>query len=256
MWIFNVGYCHARTGDLARDGWDSCSGELQEKSGCGRCSVEVVTNGEIRPWDGAIRIRERKVRAPDASAESIEQLVAGHPDAIRIAAEAGQRRDAVLQIQLVDDPGTPLRSRWQSHHRGHQRPGHLRGVIQEVCAPIDAVLTKGLRDNDQVSDGMTHSGNQDRAAHVCCVLSHAHTEADLAIFAGVFQCEGRIGRDRGRDRRNLGITAKNRKEKASLLLLSHIAIAVYAERGADLVCGLAKLKLPKAKVCVFQWVSP
>ena len=112
MWIINVGYCHARTGDLARDGWDSCSGELQEKSGCGRCSVEVVTNGEIRPWDGAIRIRERKVRAPDASAESIEQLVAGHPDAIRIAAEAGQWRDAVLQIQLVDDPGTPLRPRW------------------------------------------------------------------------------------------------------------------------------------------------
>jgi hypothetical protein len=31
---------------------------------------------------------------------------------------------------------------------------------------------------------------------------------------------------------------------------------VYAERGADLVGGLAKLNLPKAKVCVFQWLSP
>ena len=112
MWIFNVGYCHARTGDLARDGWSSCSGELQEESDRRASGLEVVSNGEIRPWDGAIRIRERKVRAPDASAESIEQLVAGHPDAIRIAAEAGQRRDAVLQIQLVDDPGTPLRPRW------------------------------------------------------------------------------------------------------------------------------------------------
>jgi len=41
-----------------------------------------------------------------------------------------------------------------------------------------------------------------------------------------------------------------------LLLLSHIAVAVYAKRGAYFVCGLAKLKLPKAKVCVFQWLSP
>ena len=55
--------------------------------------------------------------------------------------------------------------------------------------------------------------------------------------------------------RNLGVAAKNGEEKA-LLLLSHIAVAVYAERGADLVCGLAKLKLPKTKVCVFQRLSP
>src|ERR1019366_9992307 len=79
--------------------------------------------------------------------------------------------------------------------------------------------------------------------------------ADLPIFAGILQREGRIGRDRGGDGRNLGVSAENGKKKA-LLLLSHIAVAVYAERGADLVCGLAKLKLPKTKVCVFQRVSP
>ena len=98
---------------------------------------------------------------------------------------------------------------------------------------------------------MTHPGNQDRAAHVRRVLPHAHAKADLAILAGVFQREGRIGRDCGGDGRNLGVPAENGKEKA-LLLLSHVAVAVYAERGADLVCGLAKLKLPKTKVCVFQ----
>jgi len=43
-------------------------------------------------------------------AENIEQLVSGRPDAVWIAAEAGQRRDAMLQIQLVDDPRAPLRS--------------------------------------------------------------------------------------------------------------------------------------------------
>ena len=112
MWIFNVGYCHARTGDLARDGWSSCSGELQEESDRRASGLEVVSNGEMRPWYWTIRIREREVRAPNALAKNIEQLVAGHPDAIRIAAEASQRRDAVLQIQLVDDPGTPLRPRW------------------------------------------------------------------------------------------------------------------------------------------------
>ena len=73
--------------------------------------MEVVTNGEICPWDGAIRIRERKVRAPNALAKDVEQLVPGRPDAVRIATEAGQWRDAMLQIQLVDDPGAPLRSR-------------------------------------------------------------------------------------------------------------------------------------------------
>ena len=72
--------------------------------------MEIVTNGEIRPWDGTIRIRETKAHAPDALTKNVEQFVLGRPDAVRIAAEADQRRDAVLQVQLVDDPGAPLRS--------------------------------------------------------------------------------------------------------------------------------------------------
>jgi len=90
------------------------------------------------------------------------------------------------------------------------------------------VLTKGLRNNDQVPDGMTHSGNQDRAAHVSRVLSHAHTEADLVILAGVFQREYRIGRNRAE---MAAISVSPRKWKGEGLAPPlHIAVAVYAER--------------------------
>ena len=82
-----------------------------------------------------------------------------------------------------------------------------------------------------------------------------HLPVSYTHLAGEFQREGRVARDRGGNRRDLSVATESGEEEA-LLLLSHVAVAVYAERGADLVCGLAKLKLPKAKVCVFQWLSP
>ena len=64
----------------------------------------------------AIGLGEGEVHASDALAQDVEQLVPRRPNAIRIAAKAGERSDPLLQVQLVDDPGAPLRSRRQAHY--------------------------------------------------------------------------------------------------------------------------------------------
>ncbi len=63
----------------------------------------------------AVGLGEAQVGAPNALAQDVQQLVACRPDAVWIATEAGQRRDPVLQVQLVDNPGAPLLPRWQTH---------------------------------------------------------------------------------------------------------------------------------------------
>ena len=66
--------------------------------------LKILGNSEVRPLHRSVRLGETKVHASDALAQNVEQLVACRPNAIRIATEAGQRRDPVQQVQLVDDP--------------------------------------------------------------------------------------------------------------------------------------------------------
>ena len=84
-------------------------------SGRRAAGPEMLANGEVRPKHWPVGLGKTKAHAPDALAENVEQFIACRPDAVRIATESGQRRDPVLHVQLVDDPGAPLRSRRQPH---------------------------------------------------------------------------------------------------------------------------------------------
>ena len=80
-------------------------------SGRRAAGPEMLANGEVRPKHWPVGLGKTKAHAPDALAENVEQFIACSPDAVRITTEANERGDSLLQVQLVDDPGAPLRPR-------------------------------------------------------------------------------------------------------------------------------------------------